>query len=140
MPAAPLHVLLYQSRAVRGMSASDLDAILEAAVARNAADGVTGLLLYSEMEMLPGLPGLFVQWIEGPEEAVRALYARITRDRRHTEIERLADGPAKSVAGANARLFPSWAMTVKRLADVPATLSGFLHYARTMDPPVSRLA
>ena len=129
-PTAPLHVLLYRSVAARGMAAADLRDILETAVLRNGDVGVTGLLVYGEIERLPGLPGLFVQWLEGPEAAVRARFARIVQDVRHTDIETLADGPAAAVAGADARLFPAWAMAVKRLADVPATLSGFLLYAR----------
>lgn len=131
MPADPLYVLLYQSRAARGIDSSDLRDILETAVARNAEHGVTGLLLYGEIALLPDIPGMFVQWIEGPEAAVRSLFGSIERDPRHTEIEMLADGPARAVTGADARLFPAWAMAVKCLADVPATLAGFLHYART---------
>lgn len=135
MPADSLHVLLYQSRAAHGITALALRDLLETAVRRNAADGVTGLLVYGEMAMLPGIPGLFVQWLEGPEVAVRALYDRIRRDPRHTEIEMLADGTSRALTGADARLFPTWAMSVKRLADVPATLQGFLDYARVVDTP-----
>ncbi len=140
MPADSLYVLLYQSRAARAIDAAALRDILETAVARNAKGDVTGLLVYGEMEMLPGIPGLFMQWLEGPEAAVRLLFDSIARDPRHTEIELLADGPAYVVTGANARLFPSWAMAVKHLADVPATLSGFLAYARLVSRPVSRSA
>ncbi len=139
MQANSLHVLLYQSRAVRGFDAAALRDILETAVARNAGEDVTGLLVYGEMSMLPGIPGLFVQWLEGPEAAVRRLFASIARDPRHTEIELLADGPSRAVSGADVRLFPAWAMAVKRLADVPATLSGFLTYARGASVPAARL-
>ena len=131
LPSAPIHVLLYQSSAVRGMTAADLHAIRAASHAWNAACGVTGLLVYGEIARLPGLPGQFVQWLEGPEAEVRTLFRRIARDRRHTDLTMLADGPAARVAGADARLFPAWTRAVKRLADVPATLDGFLEYARS---------
>ena len=136
MPPTPLHVLLYQSRAVRGVDSAALRDILETAVARNATEDVTGLLVYGEMAMLPGIPGLFVQWLEGPEAAVRALFNGISQDPRHTDIEVLADASSRTVTGADTRLFPAWAMAVKRLADVPATLSGFLDYARRVDAGV----
>lgn len=126
----PLYAVLYQSRAARGLDASDLRDILETAVVRNAAHDVTGLLVYGEMAKLPGVPGLFVQWLEGPEASVRALYERIAGDPRHADVETVAEGPTEAFTGTDARLFPAWAMAVKRLSDVPATLHGFLEYAR----------
>jgi len=127
---APLYAVLYQSRATRGLDASTLRAILEAAVVRNAALGVTGLLVYGEMARLPGVPGLFLQWLEGPEPAVRGLYDRIAADPRHADVETIAEGPVETFTGSDSRLFPTWSMAVKRLPDVPATLHGFLEYAR----------
>ena len=128
--SAPTYALLYQSRATRGLDASDLRAILETAVVRNEALGITGLLVYGEMAKLPGVPGLFLQWLEGPEAAVRALYDRIAGDPRHVDVVTVAEGPAEVFTGNEGRLFPAWAMAVKRLSDVPATLHGFLEYAR----------
>ena len=133
MTAAPTHALLYQSTAARACSPSDLDQIGAAAQRNNAARGVTGLLLYGEIQRLPGVPGQFVQWLEGSEADVEATFDRIRRDCRHTNIEVLARGPAADVAGANQRLFPAWAMSVRRLAELPATLFGFLEHARTAD-------
>lgn len=45
-----------------------------------------------------------MQFLEGPEAPIRALYARIERDPRHTAVALLADG------SATAREFPDWAM------------------------------
>ena len=133
--SAPTYALLYQSRATRGLDTSDLRAILETAVVRNEALDVTGLLVYGEMAKLPGVPGLFVQWLEGPEAAVRALYERIAMDSRHTDVQTLGEGPSEVFTGSDGRLFPAWAMAVKRLSDVPATLHGFLEYARASVSP-----
>lgn len=129
--AEPLYALLYQSNATHRFDEVRLDAILQTALVRNDALNVTGLLLYGTVPSLPSLPGVFVQWLEGRREDVEALYASIREDPRHTEVETLAEGPASEMARADARLFPGFAMAVRRMADVPATLAGFLDYART---------
>lgn len=129
----PLYALLYQSTAVRRFDSDGLDAILQTAIARNEALNVTGLLLYGHVPRLPQVPGVFVQWLEGRRNDVLALYETIRADPRHTDVETLAEGPAAEMAAADARLFPDWAMAVRRMADVPATLAGFLDYARAPD-------
>lgn len=137
-----MHVLLYRSRARPGLLASDLNDIIAAAEARNAAVGVTGLLLYGRMEAIPGVPGEFVQWLEGPEAAVEGLFADIEGDRRHTNVEVLARGSRgdveaaahASASGSDGRLFPDWAMRLVRLAELPATPGGFLDFAAEWDP------
>ena len=129
---APLHALLYRSMAMRACSAADLDRITSAAATRNEANDVTGLLLYGNMELLPTLPGQFVQWLEGSEDAVAETFARIRRDRRHTDVQLLARGPMRTLTRSNARVFPVWSMAVRRLAGLPATLEGFLEHAYTL--------
>ena len=52
-----------------------LDAILSQSRRNNAADDITGALLYND--------GNFFQVLEGPAPAVQACFARIERDRRH---------------------------------------------------------
>ena len=129
----PLYALLYQSNATRTFDSGGLDDILRTALVRNEQLQVTGLLLYGTVPSLPTLPGVFVQWLEGRREDVHALYEAIRSDPRHTEVETLAEGPASEMARADARLFPGWAMSVRRMADVPATLAGFLDYAHAAD-------
>ena len=133
-----MYALLYRSRARPGLLADGLNDIVETARARNRSLSVTGLLLHGQMEALPGVAGAFVQWIEGPEEAVESLFADIERDGRHADVEVLARGPladlkAASRAGAESagegRLFPAWSMGLVRLAELPATLGGFLQFA-----------
>ena len=131
--AEPLYALLYQSNATRHFDSVELDDILRTALVRNEQLNVTGLLLYGNVPSLPTLPGVFVQWLEGRREDVLALYAAIRTDPRHTQVETLAEGPAAEMAKADARLFPGWAMAVRRMADVPATLAGFLDYAQRAD-------
>ena len=132
-----MHALLYRSRARAGLLASDLNDILATAQGRNHQLGVTGLLLYGELEVVPGAPGEFVQWIEGPEGAVESLYRRIQNDPRHTEVEVLGRGPVAQLApdasaqnqAPEGRLFPTWDLGLVRLSELPATLDGFLRFA-----------
>ena len=115
-----MHALLYRSRARPGIMAADLNQIIETAQGRNRQLDVTGLLLYGELPAVPGAPGEFVQWVEGPEEAVEELYGLIESDARHFDIETLARGTVrelteqKGVALADGRLFPAWSMGLVR--------------------------
>jgi hypothetical protein len=90
-----LYHLIYNSRPF-GYDEATLGAILNTARANNARDGVTGTLICRD--------DLFLQFLEGPEEAVEAAFGRIARDDRHIEVSRLLSGPA------DARRFPEWAM------------------------------
>lgn len=88
--------VLYRSRATHALTESDLQALLEQARTFNAHQQLTGLLLYSD--------GRFVQLIEGLEEVVQALYARIQQDPRHTQVVTMSDGPGPQ------RWFSEWSM------------------------------
>lgn len=102
--------LVYLSTATRPMPPADLEALLVATRARNAADELTGLLLYADRQ--------FMQALEGPGPAVLATYERIRRDDRHTSlIEMLRQEVAE-------RSFPDWSMgfhsgSHAELADLP---------------------
>ena len=87
--------IVYASRPF-GFDDATLNAILAAARHANPRLDITGALVCRE--------DLYLQLLEGPEQAVRGLFARIERDGRHMEVQVLADGPA---AG---RMFPAWAM------------------------------
>ena len=135
-----MYALLYRSRARPGLLASGLNDIIDTARERNRQLDVTGLLLHGRMEALPSVPGEFVQWIEGPEESVEPLFALIQEDPRHTDVEVLARGPSASLrskgrtaAETGARLFPAWSMGLVRLAELPATLTGFLGFVAEWD-------
>lgn len=88
--------VLYRSRATRTPSPAQLQELLAQARATNARLQISGMLLYSE--------GMFVQVIEGPEETVRGLYAKITQDPRHTRVDTVSEGLQP------ARLFAEWSM------------------------------
>ena len=96
-----MHALLYRSRARPGLLAGDLNAIIETAESRNRAIDVTGILLYGQLAIVAGAPGEFVQWIEGPEDAVEALYADIRTDARHFDPDVIARGPVADIAAGS---------------------------------------
>jgi hypothetical protein len=92
--------LKYVSRMAIPLSDSDVDEITELAAANNEALEVTGVLFSSG--------GLFVQVLEGPDQAVESLFDAIAKDPRHRDVlllERESD--------VEFRLFPEWSM--KRL-------------------------
>lgn len=87
--------LIYASRPF-GFDHSALDSILAQSRRCNTRDGLTGALICRG--------DIYLQLLEGEADAIDATYARIVRDDRHLEINRL------SYEVATKRLFPAWAM------------------------------
>jgi len=90
--------IVYQSVAAPGLGADELVEIIRRSQLRNQREGISGALLTHGRH--------FLQLIEGPEPAVRALYERIVRDPRHTQIELLHEGWLPEA------VFPFWAMAL----------------------------
>ncbi|MBT9392747.1 BLUF domain-containing protein [Hymenobacter sp. NST-14] len=91
-----MHHIVYLSEAVGELSEVELKELLLHSRRKNEQRAVTGVLLYSQGHML--------QVLEGEEPEVAQLYERIARDCRHTNLVKLADGPATH------REFPDWSM------------------------------
>lgn len=91
-----LYSLVYTSFAVTLLDESELEALLAHSRAANEQADITGMLLYRN--------GRFIQYLEGPEQAVRALLARISVDTRHTDVRVLVD------TRPPARQFTEWTM------------------------------
>lgn len=91
-----LKTLAYTSRARLDLTSGDLAAILKTARHLNALDDITGLLVFDGTR--------FLQIIEGSEDAIDNLVARLRADPRHSAFEirdeRLVEG----------RFFPDWSM------------------------------
>jgi len=87
--------LIYASRPL-GFDAAILSCILTHARAHNAKHDLTGALICRN--------DIYLQLIEGPEEAVLSLYEKIKHDDRHTNVKTLVQQPIRF------RLFPEWAM------------------------------
>ena len=129
--SARLYAVLYRSVAAPDLRDDDLSGILRASMQHNARERITGLLLYSGAAA-PATPArLFVQWLEGPREAVRRVYDRICGDHRHVDCEVLAEGWSADLLGQDARLFPYWSMSFDAPGALPTTPGGIQAYART---------
>jgi hypothetical protein len=103
---ASVYQVLYHSQATGPVSEAELQGLLAQARSFNTRHYLTGILLYSD--------GRFVQLLEGPEPVVRALYAKIQQDRRHTQVVTVSEGPGPG------RRFADWSMGLGRTAG-PAT-------------------
>lgn len=87
--------IIYRSQPF-GFDDSVLAGILVRARANNLRDDITGALLCRH--------DLYLQLIEGPATMIDALFARISRDDRHSDIQLLLTG----IVGE--RMFPQWSM------------------------------
>lgn len=113
---SPLFSLVYVSASSHLLEDDELEELLKQANDNNNELGVTGMLLYYE--------GAFMQALEGTEEVVRGLFARITQDRRHHLITPLLE---EYIAERN---FPDWSMGYYRLShDEASRLPGDLGFA-----------
>lgn len=97
---APVFQLIYASAATRPLDDLHLRRLLQTAHTRNAAVGVTGMLLYEA--------GSFLQVLEGDEAAVRAIFQRVSGDGRHTDVTLLFQGEVDE------RGFEGWSMGFAR--------------------------
>ncbi|QFZ81601.1 blue light sensor protein [Variovorax paradoxus] len=86
-PAEPekLHEFLYCSLLTQDLPPATVGAIVTQARARNAVDGISGLLVFDGQ--------FFCQHFEGPHEAAQGLMARLQRDPRHADLVVVHDGP-----------------------------------------------
>lgn len=92
--------VVYESEATTALSSGDVFRIVETSSKNNLENDLTGFLIYKDAR--------FFQVLEGPQDAVDALLARLRKDPRHTNIEVLISAPISR------RSFPNWRM--KRVA------------------------
>lgn len=94
--------LVYASRPVRPLDREEMDALMRSARRFNAENAVTGCLL--SISEAGHEPTVYVQWIEGPGDAVERCFTRIVADPRHTDVWVL------DVAPVSERAYPEWTM------------------------------
>jgi hypothetical protein len=113
-----LSQIVYTSAAIRDLSRAELLGLLKGSVERNSRLGITGLLLYKNC--------CFLQALEGEEETVVLLFAKISRDPRHRHVIPLIHEPIKQ------RYFPDSAMAFPDL-DSPEVrnLPGYSEFLNT---------
>jgi hypothetical protein len=91
----------YTSLAALDLSEEQLRSIHEAALSLNGIDGISGLLLFNGTH--------FLQWIEGPPDAIDELVERLRRDPRHSGFE------IRDERMADERIFGDWSMKLVRV-------------------------
>lgn len=119
-----MHHLVYTSTASSPFLETDLRRLLGPWRAKNARLNVTGVLLYSE--------GNILQVLEGNADALHNLFATIAADPRHLNVVKLADGPVPG------RTFAEWSMQFRTV-----DLSDFARFVQQMNlasDPARRLA
>jgi hypothetical protein len=113
--------LVYVSSAVKPFSKAELLTLLEKSRENNTSLGISGMLLYKD--------GNFLQVLEGEEQKVRTLFAKIADDPRHKGSAILLQGVEKE------RTFPDWSMGFRDLrspeAAATAGFSDFLNIPLT---------
>ena len=88
--------IIYSSEAATPMETADLEVLLDHARRKNAAEGITGALVYAE--------GIFLQILEGDEVRLQDLMANIRQDVRHVSVVVLREGEIP------AAIFGNWKM------------------------------
>ena len=96
--------LVYKSNPVSRVTSQDVENIVNLAKKKNAALGITGILLFKD--------NLFLQVLEGPREKVIDLYQKIQSDSRHENVETIYEGFSSS------RSFDTWSMACKHLDEI----------------------
>jgi len=120
------------------MGEKELQALLTQARAWNTDHNLTGVLLYSNGEIM--------QVLEGTEEEVDYIFNRIAQDPRHRNVTKLADGEIQQ------RNFSQWSMGFKAVEPADfAHLTGYLNvnnedylsaqpgYSKSVDTPLHSL-
>ena len=106
--------LIYASAAVKPFNPDELKALLDTARTKNASLGISGMLLYHA--------GSFLQALEGPNDAVDALFKTIAKDARHTNVRLLFRD------GVETPEFRDWSMGFVDSSKSAQALKGFLDY------------
>lgn len=88
--------IVYTSRIASEINNSDIEQIIEGSREYNRSADITGLLAFNKQH--------FLQVIEGPEDKIDMLYAKIASDKRHSDVQKVYE------ATADKRLFEEWSM------------------------------
>jgi hypothetical protein len=98
--------LIYASRSTEYFNEHEIPDLLQQARIANAKQEFTGMLLY--------IGGSFLQVLEGQPELVDAVFSKILKDKRHTQVTLIASDPIPE------RAFEGWTMMHKTLDPVEA--------------------
>ncbi|MBT8204740.1 MAG: BLUF domain-containing protein [Eudoraea sp.] len=99
--------LTYRSRATQEITTEDIIDILRKSQSNNAAEEITGCLVFND--------GYFVQLLEGEKDVVKKRFDMIEVDKRHDTIDILSEGESLE------RQFEDWTMAYLKLPDEAET-------------------
>jgi len=88
--------LIYTSRASNDLNEKKIAELIKISQSNNAKNDITGALVYNDQ--------LFMQYIEGPRQALNWLFVNLINDNRHHEVLLRAYGSRAT------RLFENWSM------------------------------
>ncbi len=103
MDKGSLWAFVYVSTISGRMKAADMEGFLVGARQRNKFNDITGLLLYCN--------GCFMQYLEGPKEALHTTMKFVSADKRHHGFVELFN------SAVDAREFEGWAMACSEAAE-----------------------
>ncbi len=109
--AMTLHHIIYISK-LTGSDETLVKDIVQTALWHNPRKGITGMMLYSEGDIL--------QVLEGAREDIDPLFERIKRDSRHSNIFVVINDALPS------RHFPNWSMGYRKIS--PLDVHEFKNY------------
>ena len=93
---ASIHYIIYMSAATGFMKDDDLLTLLNECQEKNSINDISGILLYKD--------GSFMQYIEGEQKNIKALYNKICWDKRHRHVIKIQEGNSRE------RIFEGWTM------------------------------
>ena len=111
--------IVYVSQAAKAFSTDDLAGLLTHSRERNAADSITGLLVYRYNTDFKR--GNFLQVLEGTDDALKDVWRRISGDPRHHTIIVLDEGES------DARMFGDWSMGFRNVDE--SDLANFVGFS-----------
>ncbi len=115
----PIFILVYTSRATVEADNVLLTELMKVSKQNNTRDDITGFLV--------ARTGYFLQLIEGEETKVRALFQKISKDRRHSRIVLQGESYTET------RIAPDWDMGLvpnDRRLEEAETILGLLELGR----------
>ena len=114
------HILVsmtYASRANPDVSAQDFNEILKQAQKNNAANGITGMLIFNK--------NYFLQTIEGPRAQINRLLYSLIADQRHRDLQLIETRELKH------REWAKWSMNYASPTETNAAV--YLKYSTTIE-------
>ncbi|WP_371395626.1 BLUF domain-containing protein [Fretibacter rubidus] len=120
------HRIIYSSEAADNVTDADFRMIAMFSRMNNRRNNIAGLLLHYD--------GHIMQVLEGPRDAVKALYAKIDVDKRHKNVKLLMD------EGCDKPIFSEWSMGFRPMESLEQMDAFFELSKNTLDAAIPEAA